>query len=607
MSGYIDDTVVEKVRNAINIAEVIGGYINLKRKGQGDYWGRCPFHQEKTASFHVRPDRGMFHCFGCGKGGNVFTFLMEIEGVSFSEAVKMLAERVGIEIKTTVDTKSSAQVRNHKDMLFQATEIAESWFHNNLLKTNRSKEATTAYNYLINRGLTPEMILKYRLGWAESGWDGLIQYAERKGVKGSILAEVGLASQRKDKTGFVDRFRARIIFPIQNLSGKPIAFGARRLDGVTPDDDEAKYINSPESVVYSKGNNLYGLFTARESIRKTGHAWMVEGYTDLLALIQAGLDNSVASLGTALTIDQAKLINRFTSKVIVVYDSDEAGQNAAKRSADVLTQAGLDARMVILPAGEDPDSLLQREGKDLLIETLKHDLSFVEFYLTTTLKKQGRDSLHEADNAEKLSAARSLMEIIQNIPSAGQRDLLKAELAQTIGIQPHALESELNRFRTRFAEQDDAVSDQRLNVPPDAVPERDLLKSLLAQPQLIAEKLPELSSDMFSFQPLKSIYTTLEKAILKGERIEMSSLPERFNDPRIRSFIAEAILPGYDETIDDARNTIKAALKLIQLRELKRQYSDLERRIQIAARDGKPLRDLMLESRELTMKMQDLK
>jgi DNA primase len=334
---------------------------------------------------------------------------------------------------------------------------------------------------------------------------------------------------------------------------------------------------------------------------------MVEGYTDLLALVQAGLDNSVASLGTALTIDQAKLINRFTSKVIVVYDSDEAGQNAAKRSADVLTQAGLDARMVILPAGEDPDSLLQRGGKDLLIETLKHDLSFVEFFLTTTLKKQGRDSLLGADNAEKLSAARSLMETIQNIPSAGQRDLLKAELAQTIGIQPHALESELIRFRMRFSEQDDAVNDQRLNVLPEAVPERDLLKSLLAQPQLIGETLPELSPGMFSFQPLRAIFTTLEKATLKGERIDTSSLPERFNDPRIRSFIAEAILPGYDETIDDARNTINEAIKKIKLRELNKQFSELERRIQIAARDGKPLRDLMLESRELTMKMQGLK
>jgi len=605
MPGYIDEADVEKVRDSVNIAEVISGYVNLKRKGQGDFWGRCPFHQEKTASFHVRPDRGMFHCFGCGKGGNVFTFLMEIEGVSFSEAVKMLAERVGIELKTTVDSKSAAKVRNHKDMLFQATAMAESRFHNNLISKNRSKDALTAYKYLTDRGLTPEMIRMYKLGWAESGWDSFTKFAERKGIKGSILAEVGLASQRKDKSGFVDRFRARIIFPIQNLSGKAIAFGARRLEKITPEDDTAKYINSPESVVYRKGSNLYGLFTARESIRKTGHAWLVEGYTDLLALVQAGLVNTVASLGTALTIDQAKLVNRFTSKVVVVYDSDEAGQSAARRSADVLTQAGLDARMVILPDGEDPDSLLRSGGSELLIETLNRDLSFVEFYLTTVLKKQDMNSLQEAGNAEKLTAARSLMETIQNIPSAGQRDLLKAELAQTIGIQPHALERELSRY-TRFSEQDDAVSSQRLNIPPEAVPERDLLKALLGQPKLIGETLPELSPEMFSHEPLKSLYKTLEKATLKGERIEMSSLPERFNDPKIRSFIAEAILPGYDETIDDARNTINVALKLIRLRELKKQFSELERKIQIASRNGELPKEAILESIELKRRMTEL-
>ncbi len=608
MPGYIDNSDIERVRDTTDIAEVVSGYITLKRKGQGDYWGQCPFHQESTASFHVRPDRGMYHCFGCGKGGNVFTFLMEMEGVSFAEAVRMLAERVGIELKITTGGKDAEKVRSHKDLLYHANTTAEAWFHGNLTKKNRSKEGTLAYEYLIERGMTPEIISKYKLGWAESSWDGLTRWAGQKGIKGSILAEVGLASQRKDKTGFVDRFRARIIFPIHNLSGKAIAFGGRVLENVTPDDDSAKYINSPETAVYRKGDNLYGLFTARESIRRSGIAYLVEGYTDLLALVQAWFINTAASLGTALTQNQARLLNRFASKVVVVYDSDEAGLSAARRSADVLTLAGLEARMVMLPEGDDPDSMLRRGGLELLTDTLKQDISFVDFNLKTS-KPVGTDTAVglSSSHAERLAVAQSLLNTIKAVKDPIQQDLLLKELEDSIGIRREVLQKAMQSIRILRYDQEEAVGQKKLQVSQDCIAERDLVRALLGHSELIGEILTDLQSDIFKHTSFKEIYRILERASLRGEGLDVTSLPERFNDPQVRAFIAEAIISREDVDVEIARNEIRGCIRALNLRELRARAVELEQDIQRTVKDGKPTRELMVRKVELDREMLELK
>lgn len=607
MPGYIKDEDIERVRDQVDIAEVISGYVNLKRKGQGDYWGRCPFHQEKTASFHVRPDRGMFHCFGCGKGGNVFTFLMEMEGVSFAEAVSMLAERVGIELEITTGGKDADKARNHKDMLYLACATAQTWFHNNLTKSTKSKEAAIAYKYLLERGITTEIIGKYKIGWSESNWDGLVNWAGKKGIKSSVLAEVGLASQRKDKQGYVDRFRARVIFPIHNLSGKAIAFGGRRLDKVTPDDDAAKYINSPESAVYRKGDNLYGLFTARDAIRRSGAAFLVEGYTDLLALIQAGIFNTAASLGTALTQNQARLLNRFTSKVIVVYDSDEAGLSAAKRSADVLTLAGLETRMVMLPEGDDPDSVLRRGSVELLNETLKKDISFVDFSLQTS-KSTSSDSAIQSGKSysERLALASSLLTTIKTVKNPIQQELLLKELEELIDIRREVLQKAMINVKVQSYDQDEAVSQKKMRVPLECIAERDLVKALIGHPELIAEVLTNLQSDIFKYTPLKDIYQILERAELRGEDIDVTSLPERFSDVQIRAFIAEAVISGESIAIETARSEIEGCLRVLNLRELRAHAVEIEHEIQQAAKEGRPTKELMMQQRELKDEMWEL-
>ncbi len=594
MSGYIDNNDIDKVREAVDIVEVVSDYVNLKQKRPGDWWGTCPFHQEKTASFHVMSDRGMFHCFGCGKGGNVFSFLMEMEGISFFEAVRTLAERVGIQLRTTQRADDIKKAGDAKDRLYQINRLAEAWFHDNLVKERGSREAAQAHRYLLDRGITPDIIERFKLGWAETGWDGLVKHAGLGGFKENQLVEAGLALRRKDGRGCVDRFRGRIMFPIHNLSGKAVAFGGRILDGVTSGDEPAKYINSPETVIYHKGDLLYGLFAARDRIRKTGICHLVEGYTDLLALILAGLDNAAASLGTALTRTQARLLKRFTNKVVVVYDSDAAGLAAGRRAADVLTIAGIEARLVMLPEGEDPDSLLRTGGAELLRKTVANDLSFIRFHLYSSLPP-GSDpgKLADLSSAEKITLAGSLLETIRSIRDPLQRDLLLSELSSEIVIGREALDQALQRLRARSFLADEAIDRTKLSVPKENVAERDLLRALLGHIELMKRFIGNLQPEMFNTPPLKEIYRVLERANLQGKSIDPASLPDRFTDPAVRAFIAESVSTGSTMDVEEAQGEVTECLVALRRRDIRRKISRIEQMIQQAEKEGRPTRDLM--------------
>ncbi|MDP8238829.1 MAG: DNA primase [Candidatus Hatepunaea meridiana] len=607
MPGYYDNSDIEKVRDAIDIAEIVGDYVTLKQKRPGDWWGQCPFHQEKTASFHVMSDRSMFHCFGCGKGGNVFTFLMEMEGVSFIEAARSLAERAGIQLKTTTPSGSGDKTGNIKDQLYQVNKLAESWFHSNLTKKARSKEATLAYQYLIERGITPDIINNYKLGWAETGWDGLLKWIEKSGYKPSLIADAGLVSRRKDGSGYIDRFHGRIMFPIHNLSGKAVAFGGRSLDKVTLGEDPAKYINTSETSIYHKGDTLYGLFNARVSIRKIGFAYLVEGYTDLLALIQAGLTNSTASLGTALTQSQARLLKRFTSKVVIVYDSDGAGIAAAKRAADVLTVAGLEARMAMLPEGEDPDSLLRKGGSDLLVETLQKNISFVQFYVRTSMPAESVNSSgFGAGHSEKLNAVRDLLTTIKAVKDPLQNELLLTELSEVIEIREEAIHKAIGGLRRR-TEWEEAVKQEKLQIPKESLAERDLIKALLGHPELISEVVTELSADFFRSPLLKKIYLILERACLRGETVDIISLPDRSKSPVVRSFIAEAVISGMSSSTETSREEIKGCIIALNKRSLQEQKTTLEQKIRHAVKEGNPTHELMRELKNLDKQMFEIR
>ncbi len=382
---FYGDDIVERVREASDIVDVISAYLPLKRKGR-NYWARCPFHQEKTASFSVSPDKQIFHCFGCHKGGNVFTFIIEYEKLPFPDALKLLAARANVQLPEKGEVRETREF----DQIYWAHEVAMKFFQEHLLESRKSLE------YLKSRKLTDATIEKFKIGYAPDSWDAFLNYAKQKSLSEPDLEKSGLAI-KKENGGYYDRFRDRLTFTIFNTAQKPIAFGARTFDPK----EQAKYINSPETPLYHKASILYGLSHSRGDIRRAEEAIVVEGYFDFLSLYQQGITNVVASSGTAFTPEQARLLGRSASSVVLMFDADSAGQQAAIRSVDYLFEAGLDVKVVKLPSGEDPDSIARKGGKAAIDEQLSKAKSYVEYTISTLPDRFEKLSLNDKDRAIK--------------------------------------------------------------------------------------------------------------------------------------------------------------------------------------------------------------
>ncbi len=396
--AVIPQHLIDQVRDAVNIVEVIGRYVRLKKSGR-NYMGLCPFHKEKTPSFSVSPEKQIFHCFGCGVGGNVFNFLMKYENIGFVDAVKRLATETGIEIPTSPEIKRQI---SQAEQLYKANQIAAAFYQRQL------KQAPEAVKqYLKDRGMQPNTIARFKLGYAPDAWDALLRHVEHFNYPKQPFQKVGLLMQSERRNSWYDRFRHRLIFPIYNTSGRVMGFGARSLadDAQTP-----KYINSPESPVYQKSKILYGLYFAREAIRAQGWVILVEGYLDVLQLFQAGIANVVATSGTALTEDHARLLRRYTGQVYLCYDSDTAGINAAIRGGEVLFQQGLDVQVLLLPAGEDPDSFVRRYGAETFREQLRLARDYFDFRIETL---ENRYDLQRAP--ERSQAISEILDTLLNI------------------------------------------------------------------------------------------------------------------------------------------------------------------------------------------------
>ena len=351
---------IEEIKNRVDIIDVVSDFVTLKRSGQ-NYKALSPFTNEKTASFYVVPSKGIFKDFSSGKGGDAITFVMEHEGMAYPEALRYLAKKYGIEIKD--DERASPEELNQqseRDGLYIVMNFAKNVYRDLLLQSEDGK--SIGLSYFRERGFNDRTIEKFELGYALNQWDHLTKEALAKGYSESMLEKSGLLIKKDDNKKY-DRFRGRVIFPVHNLSGKVIAFGARIL---TKEKDQPKYINSPETDIYHKSHVLYGMFQARNAIRKEDFCYLVEGYTDVISLHQADIENVVASSGTALTEDQIKLMRRFTENVTVLYDGDAAGIKAALRGIDLVLKGGLNVRIVLLPDGEDPDSFSKKMGSTAL-------------------------------------------------------------------------------------------------------------------------------------------------------------------------------------------------------------------------------------------------
>jgi DNA primase len=370
--AIIPEHILDQVRQANDIVEVINGYFPLKRRG-ANFLALCPFHKEKTPSFNVHPGKQIYHCFGCGAGGDVFGFVMKYENLPFMDAVRRLAERGGVHLEVT--QAPGTPTRDEKDALFKLHEAVTLFFHHNLL-TEKSAEPGRAY--LKKRQIPVEVIKRWRLGYAPDAWDGLIQWARGKGFKLGLLADAGLVVPREGSDGFYDRFRGRMMIPIADDQGRVVAFSGRIL---TDAKDQPKYVNSPETAIFQKGRILFALDRARQAIQDAQHVIVCEGQLDTIACHEAGFSNVVAPQGTAFTEQHARMLKRFTDEVVLMFDGDEAGQNAAVRNAEPLWELGVIVRVALLPGKHDPDSFLKEEGAEKLRALLGGAPSFFDFLL----------------------------------------------------------------------------------------------------------------------------------------------------------------------------------------------------------------------------------
>lgn len=417
---YIPEDKIEEIKNVADIVDIVSETVLLKRTGK-NYVGLCPFHSEKTPSFIVSPDKQIFHCYGCQTGGNVFTFLMKIEGLAFPDAAKALAERYGVDIPVRSLTPEQKKRIGEKERLLEINKEAMGFFRGLLTRTDWGK---TALAYLERRGITPETIDHFQLGYAPEGWDRLLTYFSKKNTPLPLLEKSGLIIERNAKNGYYDRFRNRIIFPIIDERRRVVGFGGRVLN-----DDLPKYLNSPETPVYNKRKTLYGLDRAKRKARETGVVYIVEGYFDAIALHQFGIENAVATLGTALTSDHAQLIKRgYAENIILVYDSDEAGIKAALRSVDIFRAERLNARILVLPKGYDPDTFLFEFGTETFLNAAEKAQTMMGFMLDSAIAEHGLSP------EGKINIIGDLTAFISAVQDRMEKAVYIRELAEKINI-----------------------------------------------------------------------------------------------------------------------------------------------------------------------------
>jgi len=432
LGGYLPDEIVDQVRTSNDIVSIISDYVSLKKQGR-NFVGLCPFHQEKTPSFMVSQEKQIFRCFGCGEGGNVITFVMKREALSFPEAVRMLAEKAGIDIPDDVSHgKSSKSIEFEQS--YKINELAKDFYQYMLQKHQMAEEARL---YLSKRGIAQETIEKFRIGYAPLRWDSLLEFLKNKGNSPTSLEKLGLVIPRtKGKPGYYDRFRNRVVFPVFTAQGKVAGFGGRVLDDSVP-----KYLNSPETAVFNKGNLLYGLNRAVEGIRSEDQVIIVEGYMDVISCHQAGITNVVASLGTALTRDQGKLLLRYTREVIMAYDADSAGVKATLKGCQILDDLGCRVKVVSIPDGKDPDDFIRKHGPDEFMELInKKALSLCDYQTDRAMEKFDIYTLEG-----KFKVASEVIPNISTLSNEIEKDEAIMRLARRLHLSPEAIKAEVEK------------------------------------------------------------------------------------------------------------------------------------------------------------------
>ncbi|WP_312187391.1 DNA primase [Sphingobacterium sp.] len=445
----IKQEVIDKVLETARIEEVVGDFVDLKKRGTS-LIGNCPFHHEKTPSFHVSVAKGIYKCFGCGVGGDSLKFVMELEKFSYPEAIRYLADKYSIQIEEVERSPAQLAAQDKRESLYVLSTWASKFFAEQLWKTEMGQ--VIGLNYFKERGYREDIIKKFELGYSPEEWTALIDKAQIAGFHPDYLAASGLAIERDDKSLY-DRFRGRVMFPIHNLTGRVIGFGGRTLK---TDKKVAKYVNSPESEIYHKSNVLYGLNFAKKAIMEEDNCYLVEGYADVLSVHQAGVENVVSSSGTSLTTGQIKLISRFTKNVTILYDGDEAGIKASLRGTDMLLEEGLNVKVLLFPDGNDPDSYVQKFGATAFKEYVKSKQQDFIFYKTNILLRDANN-----DPIKRAEVIRDVVESIALIPDEIKVSVFIRECSSLLDIEERILLAELNKIRLNRAKKADKDANRK--------------------------------------------------------------------------------------------------------------------------------------------------
>jgi DNA primase len=565
----------DQVRTAADIVKVVGDYVKLRKAG-ANFMGLCPFHQEKTPSFAVHPTKQIFHCFGCGVGGDVFKFVMLIENLSFPEALGRVAEKAGVPLRGTLHEEGLDARGQERTALYKLHTEATKFYAGQL---GASAEGRAARAYLTDRGLTEEVIGRFRIGYAPADGQGLTRRLRDAAFSEEILEKSGLILRDTEGRRLFDRFRRRIMFPIANESGKVAAFGGRALG-----DDQPKYMNSPETPIYSKGRVLYHLDRAGAAIRKLDYAILVEGYMDCIAVASAGIENVVATCGTSLTETQVRLLARYSRRVVVNFDPDSAGVAATERSLNLLLEEGFEVKVLALPKGLDPDAFLRQEGAAAYRDRLVRAPTYLD-YLTERAAAQ-----HDLERPEgKVAAVNAVLPYLVRVPNAMLRAELANRLSERLRVDERLLGNELRRA-AREGRRDLRAPEQTGAKPIPA--EKELLRAFLENEEFAVEFLPKIAgSGVLEGLALEPVFRRLLEMRQRSEKVEWSRLEEGFSAQE-QSLIYEcAFSPGEPS----GREAVEACYEALWRRKMERERGQLQAAIEEAekAKDTSRLSELM--------------
>ncbi len=576
----VPSETIQQIRERIDIVELISTYVSLTKAGQ-NFKGLCPFHSEKSPSFSVNPASQFFHCFGCQAGGDAFTFLMKQENMDFMEALRELSERAGIALPERRQSTLSSKSGLSRERYVQLYQLAASWYHQNL---KESSEAQAARAYLDQRGISRESWTTFQLGYALEGWNGLTHWMERQSVKQDELVQAGLVIKKEKDGGqgfsMYDRFRNRVLFPIADARGQVVAFGGR----VMQDEASPKYLNSPETALFVKGRSLYGLDKARQSATAAGRFYLVEGYMDVIALHECGITNVVAPLGTALTAEHVQALRRFAPSVMLVFDGDMAGVNAALRTLDIFMNSGMDVRVLLLPSGDDPDTYVRANGVEAFRELERKAVTLLDCVVTSILDKAKQDSIQD-----RVKQADEVLAILQKTKNPIEKEEYLKVVSERLRIRQDLLRKRLPTLRVRV-EATRPVAKPSVRSPAVTFPagrreERDII-ILLLQGRLDPSYFLELEEDVFITPVYRHIMAQAFHFRDQAGQIDLVGVRKALSDdPAYESVVAQ--LSVWDLYLEDPDAHVVGCLGMLRHKKLQRLLNELIVQLKVAEREGR--------------------